>query len=121
MTSLALSTRGIPAPTGVSINISTEFVRPAGGQGDDLVCIGTVEQLGRTLGYTRCEFKTPATSSPSAIGDGHGSGKEGGKLVAYGSQTKFMGSFKPVTSFSEDGENELPLESSSTGQDKAKL
>ncbi|WVF68223.1 hypothetical protein IAT40_002988 [Kwoniella sp. CBS 6097] len=109
MTSLALSTRGIPAPTGVSINISTEFVRPAGGTGDDLICIGTVEQLGRTLGYTRCEFRTRTeASAPSPSNEADE--KNEGKLVAYGSQTKFMGSFKPITSFSKDGVDEIPLE-----------
>ncbi|WVQ95630.1 hypothetical protein IAU59_002728 [Kwoniella sp. CBS 9459] len=124
MTSLALSTRGIPAPTGVSINISTEFVRPAGGTGDDLVCIGTVEQLGRTLGYTRCEFRSPApaptptpntSSSTSSSSTTTTNTKEEGKLVAYGSQTKFMGSFKPITSFSKDGEDEIPLDTKDGG------
>jgi len=32
------------------------------------------------------------------------------KLVAYGSHTKHMGENVPITSFSEDGEKEIPLE-----------
>ncbi|WVQ85947.1 hypothetical protein IAT38_008115 [Cryptococcus sp. DSM 104549] len=97
ITSLALSTHGLPAPTGVSVDISTSFVRPGGTTGQDLICIGTVEQLGRTLAYTKCEFFTPP------------GGERGDKLVAYGSQTKFMGGAKAITKFSPDGEEEVGL------------
>ncbi|WWD08308.1 hypothetical protein V865_006419 [Kwoniella europaea PYCC6329] len=102
LTSLSLSTLGYPPPTGVSVNISTEFVRPGGTVNSELVCIGTVEQCGRNLAYTRCEFYTPP--------------EKGDKLVAYGSQTKFMGGWSKVTQFSEDGTEELELENG-----KAKL
>ena len=46
---MALSTMGIPPPTGASINISCEFVRPAGKVGDELYSIGEVVKLGETL------------------------------------------------------------------------
>ena len=46
VTSLALSTMGIAPPTGVSVNISTEFVRPGGREGDDLFGVGEVTKLG---------------------------------------------------------------------------
>ncbi|ODN82895.1 hypothetical protein L202_01152 [Cryptococcus amylolentus CBS 6039] len=98
ITSLSLSTHGLSAPTGVSVDLNTSFVRPGGTVGDDLICIGIVEQLGRTLAYTRCEFRTPP------------GGEKGDRLVAYGAQTKFMGGAKAVTKFSKDGETELGLE-----------
>ncbi|WWD20710.1 hypothetical protein CI109_105186 [Kwoniella shandongensis] len=107
ITSLSLSTHGIPAPTGVSVNISTEFVRPGGVDGSDLIVVGRVEQLGKTLAYTRCEFYTPPSSSSPTSGNGT---SDIGKLVAYGSQTKFVGGAKPVTGFSKDGETEIPIE-----------
>ena len=47
VTSLAISTMGIPPPTGASINISCEFVRPAGKEGDDLYSVGEVIKLGQ--------------------------------------------------------------------------
>ena len=31
------------------------------------------------------------------------------RLVAFGNHTKHMGSVKPITSFSSDGEDEIPL------------
>lgn len=46
VTSLALSTMGIPPPTGASINISTEFARPGGRVGDELISVGEVVRLG---------------------------------------------------------------------------
>lgn len=93
MTSLALQSKGIVPPTGASVNISCEFVRPAGKVGDDLHGVGEVVQLGRTLAYTRVNF--------------YNSHK---KMVAFGSHTKHMGKNTPTTRFSEDGELELPLE-----------
>lgn len=53
MTSLALSTMGIPGPTGVSVNISCEFVRPAGREGDLFRGVGEVVKLGiSSVGYS---------------------------------------------------------------------
>lgn len=52
VTSLTLSTMGIPGPTGVSVNISCEFVRPGGREGDALKGIGEVVKLGAT--FTLC-------------------------------------------------------------------
>ncbi|RSH85308.1 hypothetical protein EHS25_005115 [Saitozyma podzolica] len=106
VTSLALSTQGIPAPTGVSINISCEFVRPGGTESSELIGIGEVVQRGKTLAYTRVSFYTPEPES---------------KLVAFGSHTKHMGKNVPVTKFSEDGETELGLESHDGRKDRAKL
>ncbi|ORY20874.1 HotDog domain-containing protein [Naematelia encephala] len=93
ITSLTLSTLGIPAPTGVSVNISTEFVRPGGRQGDLLTAVGEIVKTGRTLAYTRVTFYTPDD-----------------KVVAFGSHTKYMGNAVPTTAFSQDGEIELPVE-----------
>ena len=108
VTSLSLSTMGIPPPTGVSVNISCEFVRPGGREGDELIGIGEVVKLGRspfhhltrklivlgkTMAYTRVSFYTASD-----------------KLVAYGSHTKHLGDSRPTTSFSEDGEEEIPSE-----------
>ena len=45
LTSLALSTLGYH-PTGVSVNVSTEFVRPGGKIGDELVGVGEVVKMG---------------------------------------------------------------------------
>ncbi|KAL1410012.1 hypothetical protein Q8F55_004014 [Vanrija albida] len=92
VTSLALQSRGIVPPTGASVNISCEFVRPGGRDGDELIGIGEVVQLGRTLAYTRVNFHSPD-----------------GKLVAFGNHTKHMGANKPTVNFSEDGETEIPL------------
>lgn len=50
------------------------------------------------MAYTRVNFYTPDE-----------------KVVAFGSHTKYMGTAKQTTSFSEDGESEEPLET------KAKL
>lgn len=51
VTSLAISTLGIPPPTGASVNISCEFVRPAGKQGDDLYSVGEVVKLGQSSSH----------------------------------------------------------------------
>ena len=91
-----LATHGIASPTGVSVNISTEFVRPGGKIGDELIGIGEVVQRGKTLAYTRVNFYNPDN-----------------KLVAYGSHTKHVGNAHPSTSFSPDGEQEIPLDSES--------
>jgi acyl-coenzyme A thioesterase 13 len=47
ITSLALSTMGIPPPTGASVNISTEFARPGGKVGDEIISVGEVVRLGK--------------------------------------------------------------------------
>jgi hypothetical protein len=39
---------GISPPTGASVNISCEFVRPAGKVGEELYSIGEVVKLGRS-------------------------------------------------------------------------
>jgi len=91
VTSLTLSTLGLPPPTGVSVNVSCEFVRPAGKEGDELIGVGEVVKVGRTLAYTRISFYSMD------------------KLVAFGSHTKHMGNSEPVVRFSEDGEDEIPL------------
>jgi len=61
---------------------------------------GTRPELmaGRTLAYTRVNFYTPDE-----------------KLVAFGSHTKYMGTAKATTAFSEDGQTEQ------TVKEKAKL
>ncbi|WRT70695.1 uncharacterized protein IL334_007693 [Kwoniella shivajii] len=118
ITSLSLSTLGFPPPTGVSVNISTEFVRPGGTLGSKLVCVGIVEQCGRNLAYTRCEFSTPSPSNNESDdnkdkdnGDEEkGNGNKIGKLVAYGSQTKFMGGWNKDRQFSQDGQVALDTE-----------
>ena len=46
MASLALTTSGLPPPTGVSVNISTEFLRPGGTEGDEIVLESEVLKLG---------------------------------------------------------------------------
>ncbi|EJD41523.1 Thioesterase/thiol ester dehydrase-isomerase [Auricularia subglabra TFB-10046 SS5] len=71
--SLAVSTRG-HYMTGVSADIGTSFVRPAGLEGDVLYATATLVQMGRTLAFTRVEFKNGA-----------------GDIVAYGHHTKFVG------------------------------
>lgn len=48
MASLALTASGLPPPTGVSVGISTEFVRPGGGEGDVIVMEGEVVKLGNS-------------------------------------------------------------------------
>jgi acyl-coenzyme A thioesterase 13 len=51
MASLALTTSGLPPPTGVSVNISTEFLRPGGTEGDELVLESEVLKLGMSLPF----------------------------------------------------------------------
>jgi hypothetical protein len=46
MASLALTTSGLPPPTGVSVNISTEFLRPGGTEGDEIILESQVLKLG---------------------------------------------------------------------------
>ena len=51
MASLALTTSGLPPPTGVSVNISTEFLRPGGTEGDELVLESEVLKLGMSPSF----------------------------------------------------------------------
>lgn len=53
MTSLALATMGLTSPTGVSVNISTEFVRPGGREGEELIGIGEVVKIGESTAPSR--------------------------------------------------------------------
>ncbi|KII86793.1 hypothetical protein PLICRDRAFT_143281 [Plicaturopsis crispa FD-325 SS-3] len=87
--SLAVATRG-QYMTGVSTDIATSFVRPAGRTGDILHATAKVTGMGKSLAYTRVEFTNPA-----------------GALVAYGHHTKYIGKSLDHPSnvkFSEDGE-----------------
>ncbi|KAG6337392.1 hypothetical protein ID866_1715 [Astraeus odoratus] len=79
--------------TGLSTDVSTSFVRPAGTTGDTLFAKATLTSLGRQVAYTRVDFM-------NANGD----------LVAYGTHTKYVG--KSATDpknvkFSDDGETIL--------------
>ncbi|KAF8685592.1 Thioesterase thiol ester dehydrase-isomerase [Rhizoctonia solani] len=88
--SLAVGTKG-QWMTGVSTDISTSFVKAAGTEGDTLYCKGTVDGMGKTLAYTRVEFKNQA-----------------GELVAFGHHTKFIGrtvNHEKNVKFSPDGES----------------
>ncbi|KAH7885012.1 thioesterase thiol ester dehydrase-isomerase [Phlebopus sp. FC_14] len=87
--SLAVASKG-HYMTGVSTDISTSFVRPAGKIGDVLTGKATVTALGKSLAYTRVDFTN-----------------ESGELVAYGTHTKYVGkssSHPQNVKFSEDGE-----------------
>lgn len=55
VTSLALSTLGITPPTGMSVNISTEFVRPGGKVGDEIIAVGEVTKMGESFAPQRAE------------------------------------------------------------------
>ncbi|KAG7527347.1 hypothetical protein FFLO_07023 [Filobasidium floriforme] len=97
MASLALTTSGLPPPTGVSVNISTEFLRPGGTEGDELVLESEVLKLGKQLATTRINFYS-SESSP-----------HGRKLLAYGSHTKavkdaWAAAGGKLVKYSEDGE-----------------
>ncbi|KIM43214.1 hypothetical protein M413DRAFT_444024 [Hebeloma cylindrosporum] len=88
--SLAVSTKG-QFMTGVSTDIGTSFVRPAGKVGDVLHAKAVLTGMGKQLAYTRVDFTNPA-----------------GDLVAYGYHTKYVGkssSHPENVMFSEDGES----------------
>ncbi|EUC63313.1 thioesterase/thiol ester dehydrase-isomerase [Rhizoctonia solani AG-3 Rhs1AP] len=90
MGSLAVGTKG-QWMTGVSTDISTSFIKPAGTEGDTLYCRGIVDGMGKTLAYTRIEFRN-----------------QGGQLVAFGHHTKFVGktvNHERNVKFSPDGED----------------
>ncbi|KAI6015456.1 thioesterase thiol ester dehydrase-isomerase [Pisolithus microcarpus] len=87
--SLAVASRG-HYMTGVSTDVCTSFVRPAGKAGDTLFGKATLTSLGRQVAYTRIDFTNI-----------------NGELVAYGTHTKYIG--KSATDpknvkFSDDGE-----------------
>ncbi|KAF5385677.1 hypothetical protein D9757_005517 [Collybiopsis confluens] len=90
--SLAVATKGYWM-TGVSTDIGTSFVRPAGRPGDVLHAKAVLTGIGKSLAYTRVDFTNAA-----------------GELVAYGYHTKYVGksSFHDKNvKFSEDGERVL--------------
>jgi acyl-coenzyme A thioesterase 13 len=64
--SLAVASKG-HYMTGVSTDIGTSFVRPAGRVGDTLHAKAVLTGIGKQLAYTRVDFTNPA-----------------GELVAYG-------------------------------------
>ncbi|KAF5369462.1 hypothetical protein D9758_002732 [Tetrapyrgos nigripes] len=87
--SLAVASKGFWM-TGVSTDIGTSFVKPAGRPGDILYMKTSLVGLGKSLAYTRTEFTNAA-----------------GELVAYGYHTKYVGksSEHPKNvKLSEDGE-----------------
>ncbi|KAF7346343.1 Thioesterase thiol ester dehydrase-isomerase [Mycena sanguinolenta] len=89
MGSLAVATKG-QYMTGVSTDIGTSFVRPAGRTGDTFHIKAEVIGMGKSLAYTRVEFTNPE-----------------GLLLAYGHHTKYVGksSTHPQNvKFSDDGE-----------------
>ncbi|KAF5360801.1 hypothetical protein D9756_004909 [Leucocoprinus leucothites] len=79
--------------TGVSTDIGTSFVRPAGRAGDVLHAKTVLTGMGKQLAYTRTDF-TDAQ----------------GQLVAYGYHTKYIGKSSAHANnvkLSEDGEKVL--------------
>ncbi|KAK2465326.1 hypothetical protein APHAL10511_002680 [Amanita phalloides] len=89
--SLAVASRGYWM-TGVSTDIGTSFVRPAGRLGDVLHARAVVTAMGKQLAYTRVEFTNAD-----------------GELVAYGYHTKYVGKSSVHVNnvkLSEDGERE---------------
>ncbi|GAA5885209.1 hypothetical protein JCM16303_005906 [Sporobolomyces ruberrimus] len=99
MGSLALSTKGLWL-TGVSTDINITYVRGAK-LGENLTINSQVINMGRTLAFTRTEINS----------------SESGKLLAYGSHTKYIKDAlqgKQNVKFSEDGEElvegEWPVE-----------
>jgi len=109
VTSLALSTHGIPAPTGVSVNISCEFVRPGGRVGDELIGVGEVVKLGRSIKMHGCMsswLRTGRTMAYTRVSFYDFQDR----LVAFGSHTKHMGTAASTCRFSTDGEEEIPMD-----------
>ncbi|KAF9450576.1 Thioesterase/thiol ester dehydrase-isomerase [Macrolepiota fuliginosa MF-IS2] len=90
--SLAVATKG-QFMTGVSTDIGTSFVRPAGRVGDVLYTKTTLTGMGKQLAYTRTDFLDAK-----------------GQLVAYGYHTKYIGKSSVHANnvtLSEDGERVL--------------
>ncbi|KAF6751935.1 thioesterase thiol ester dehydrase-isomerase [Ephemerocybe angulata] len=87
--SLAVASKG-HFMTGVSTDIGTSFIRPAGKVGDTLHAKAVLTNMGKQLAYTRVDFTTPA-----------------GDLVAYGYHTKYIArssKHDENVKFTEDGE-----------------
>jgi len=87
--SLAVASKG-HYMTGVSTEIGTSFVRPAGRTGDILHAKAVLVSMGKSLAFTRVDFTDDA-----------------GALVAYGHHTKYIGksSGHPRNvKFTDDGE-----------------
>jgi len=87
--SLAVATKG-QYMTGVSVDIGTSFVKPAGKVGEILTAKATIVGLGKSLAYSRVEFYNAK-----------------GQLAAYGHHTKYVGKsagHKHDVKFSDDGE-----------------
>lgn len=114
ITWIALATLGAPCIHTVSSNMSAEFLRPAGTEGEYLYCEGTASKVGesespspspsprrpadapagRRMAFTRIDFRN-----------------EKGQLVAFGSHTHAV---LPETRphevvFSDDGETAIPV------------
>ncbi|KAF9013269.1 thioesterase thiol ester dehydrase-isomerase [Cyathus striatus] len=92
--SLTVGTKG-QFMTGVSTDIGTSFIRPAGRVGDVLHAKSVLTAIGerKQLAYTRTDFTNTA-----------------GELVAYGYHTKYIGkssSHPSNVKFSDDGEKVL--------------
>ncbi|CAL1712606.1 unnamed protein product [Somion occarium] len=87
--SLAVATKG-QYMTGVSVDVGTSFVKPAGRVGEELTAKAIVTGIGKSLAYTRVDFFNAQ-----------------GQLAAYGFHTKYIGKssgHKHDVKFSEDGE-----------------
>ncbi|KAI0917246.1 hypothetical protein AcW1_007512 [Taiwanofungus camphoratus] len=87
--SLAVATKG-QYLTGVSVDIGTSFVKPAGRAGDELTAKAVVTAMGKSLAFTRVDFHNAA-----------------GQLAAYGYHTKYIGRSSGHVhdvKFSDDGE-----------------
>ncbi|KAF6754712.1 thioesterase thiol ester dehydrase-isomerase [Ephemerocybe angulata] len=81
--SLAVASKG-HFMTGVSTDIGTSFIRPAGKVGDTLHAKAVLTNMGKQLAFTRVDFTNPA-----------------GELVAYGFDTERL---QENVKFTEDGE-----------------
>ncbi|KAK0563230.1 hypothetical protein OC861_004912 [Tilletia horrida] len=91
MGSLAVASKGLYS-TGVSTDIHTTFVKPAGKVGDDVNVIGEIISMGKVLATTRIELRHPDTNA----------------LLSFGSHTKFVGkahAHEENVEFSEDGQS----------------
>jgi acyl-coenzyme A thioesterase 13 len=96
MASLALTTSGLPPPTGVSVSINTEFLRPGGKEGDVIVMEGVVVKLGEcftdsTSNSADADGKVGRTLATTRINFyDNNEDKSKRKLLAYGSHTKHV-------------------------------
>jgi len=88
--SLAVASKG-HFMTGVSTDIGTSFIKPAGRIGDTLYGKAVITSMGTSLAFTRVDFTD-----------------DKGTLVAHGHHTKYIGkssNHKENVEFTEDGEN----------------